>query len=140
MKSDSCSAIHEVRSIKSEATARFIRTRENAMRSVSRLMILMSVVAVTACTTLSDKDRALLESASQNAAAAKEQSAQALTAAQQAAEAAHAAQASADRAQTVASAAQSASENAAQSAQQAAAQARDAREKADRMFRHSLRK
>ena len=76
------------------------------------LLVLLPVVTVGACTTLSDKDRALLTAASQNAEQAKEQSAQALAAAQ-------AAQAS---------------------AAQAAAEAKAADEKADRMFQRSLRK
>jgi Alanine-zipper, major outer membrane lipoprotein len=83
------------------------------MRSLRTLMLtLIPVVAVGACTTLSDKDRALLTAASQNAEQAKEQSAQALAAAQ-------AAQAS---------------------AAQAAADAKAADEKADRIFQRSLRK
>jgi len=76
------------------------------------LMVLVPVVALGACTTLSDQDRALLTAASQNAEAAKQQAAQALQAAQ-------AAQASAAT---------------------AAADAQAANEKADRMFQRSLRK
>jgi len=76
------------------------------------MLVVVPLVAVGACTTLSDKDRALLTAASQNAEQAKEQSAQALAAAQ-------AAQAS---------------------SAQAAAEAKAADEKADRMFQRSLRK
>lgn len=83
------------------------------MQSLRTLMLaLIPVVAVGACTTLSDKDRATLTAASQNAEQAKERSAQALAAAQ-------AAQAS---------------------AAQAATEAKAADEKADRIFQHSLRK
>lgn len=76
------------------------------------LIILVPVLALGACTTLSDQDRALLTSASQNAEQAK-------TTSQQALDAARAAQASAQKAEEEAAA---------------------ANEKADRMFRHSLRK
>ena len=77
------------------------------------LLALAPVMALGACTqSLNDQDRALLTAASQNAEAAKQQSAQALQAAQ-------AAQASAAA---------------------AAADARAANEKADRMFQRSLRK
>ena len=76
------------------------------------MLALCSLLVLGACTTLSDQDRALLTSASQNAEQAKQQSAQALAAAQ-------AAQAS---------------------AAQAAADAKSANEKADRMFQRSLRK
>jgi type VI protein secretion system component VasK len=77
------------------------------------------VVALGACTTLSDQDRALLTAASQNAEAAKQQSAQAAQTAQQALAASQAAQAS---------------------AAQAASDAKSANEKADRMFQRGLRK
>lgn len=83
------------------------------------LIALVPVVALGACTTLSDQDRALLTAASQNAEQAKTQSQQAL-------DAARAAQASAS--------------NADQAASQAAADAKAANEKADRMFQRSLRK
>ncbi len=76
------------------------------------LIILVPVLALGACTTLSDQDRALLTSASQNAEQAK-------TTSQQALDASRAAQASAQKAEEEAAA---------------------ANEKADRMFRHSLRK
>jgi len=76
------------------------------------MLVLVPLVALGACTTLSDQDRALLTAASANAEAAKQQSAQALAAAQ-------AAQAS---------------------AAQAAADAKAANEKADRIFQRSLRK
>ena len=76
------------------------------------LLALVPLLAVGACTTLSDQDRALITAANQNADQAKQQSAQALAAAQ-------AAQAS---------------------AAQAAADAKAANEKADRIFQHSLRK
>ncbi len=83
------------------------------------LIALVPVVALGACTTLSDQDRALLSAASQNAEQAK-------TMAQQALDASRAAQASAN--------------SAAQAANQAAADAKAANEKADRMFQRSLRK
>jgi hypothetical protein len=76
------------------------------------LMILVPVVALGACTQLSDQDRALLISANQNSEQAK-------ALAQQALDASRAAQ---------------------QSAAQAAADAKAANEKADRMFQRSLRK
>jgi len=83
------------------------------MQSLRTLMLtLIPVVAVGACTTLSDKDRATLTAASESAEQAKQQSAQALAAAQ-------AAQAS---------------------AAQAASEAKAADEKADRIFQRSLRK
>lgn len=83
------------------------------------LIALVPVIAVGACTTLSDQDRALLTAASQNAEQAK-------TTAQQALDAARAAEARAN--------------SAAQAANQAAADAKAANEKADRMFQRSLRK
>ncbi len=76
------------------------------------MIALIPVIALGACTTLSDQDRALLAAASQNAEQAK-------TLAQQALEAARAAQATANN---------------------AAAEAKAASDKADRMFRRSLRK
>ncbi len=76
------------------------------------LIVLVPVIALGACTQLSDQDRALLTSANQNAEQAK-------ALAQQALDAAKAAQASAS---------------------QAAADAKSANEKADRMFQRSLRK
>ena len=83
------------------------------MKTMRRVLLaLCPLIALGACTTLSDQDRALLTSASQNAEQAKQQSAQALAAAQ-------AAQAS---------------------AAQGAADAKSANEKADRMFQRSLRK
>ncbi len=90
------------------------------MHSLRRLMLaLVPLIAVGACTTLSDQDRALLSAASQNADQAKQQAAQALATAQAAQAAAQAAEAS---------------------AAQAAADAKAANEKADRMFQRSLRK
>jgi hypothetical protein len=90
------------------------------MLSAQRLLIaLVPVVALGACTTLSDQDRALVTAASQNAQAAQQQAAQAAQVAQQALAAAQAAQAS---------------------AAQAAADAKAANEKADRMFQRGLRK
>ena len=74
---------------------------------------------LAACTTLSDQDRALLTSASQNAQAAQQQAAQANATAQQALQAAQAAQAS---------------------AASAAADAKAAKEEADRIYSRSLRK
>lgn len=83
------------------------------MRRLIRLgSIIMPLALVGACTTLSDQDRALLDSASKNAADAK-------ALAQQALDASRAAQ---------------------QSAAQASADAKAANEKADRMFQRSLRK
>lgn len=83
------------------------------------LIALVPMIALGACTTLSDQDRALLNTASQNAEQAK-------ALAQQALDASRAAQASAN--------------SAAQAANQAAADAKAANEKADRIFQHSLRK
>ncbi|HXP77217.1 MAG TPA: alanine-zipper protein [Stellaceae bacterium] len=83
------------------------------------LVVLVPVLFMGACTTLSDQDRALIASANQNAADAKAMAQQALTAAQ---------------------AAQASSANAAQSASKAAADAQAANEKADRMFQRTLRK
>lgn len=90
------------------------------MTSVRKMIFgLIPVVALGACTTLSDQDRTLLTAATQNAEQAKQQAAQALAAAQ--------------AAQTAAQAAQT-------SAAQAAADAKSANEKTDRMFQRSLRK
>jgi hypothetical protein len=85
---------------------------ENMKLVRTALLALVPLLAVGACTTLSDQDRALITAANQNADQAKQQSAQALAAAQ-------AAQAS---------------------AAQAAADAKAANEKADRIFQRSLRK
>lgn len=83
------------------------------MRSIKQVLIaLTAVAALGACTTLSEQDRALLTSASQNADQAKQIAQQALTAAQ-------ASQASAAK---------------------AAADAKAANEKADRIFQRGLRK
>lgn len=83
------------------------------MRQMRMLLIALAPVMVLgACTSLSDQDRALLTTTSQNAEAAKQQAAQALQASQ-------AAQVSAAA---------------------AAADAKAANEKADRMFQRSLRK
>lgn len=90
------------------------------MKSIAKILSAALVVAALAgCTTLSDQDRALLNSASQNAAAAKDQAAQANTTAQQALQAAQAAQAS---------------------AASAAADAKSAKDEADRIYSRSLRK
>lgn len=90
------------------------------MRNFKKLLLAtVAVAALGACTTLNDQDRALLTVASQNAEAAKQQSAQALDAAR---------------------AAQASAASAAQASSQAAADARAANEKADRMFQRSLRK
>jgi hypothetical protein len=83
------------------------------------LMALVPVLALGACTTLSEQDRALLSAANQNAEQAK-------TMAQQALDASRAAQASAN--------------SAAQAADAAASNAQAASEKSDRMFQPSLRK
>lgn len=85
----------------------------------SLLAALFAVSMLGACTTLSEQDRALLTSASQNAEAAKQQAAQANATAQQALQAAQAAQSSAAA---------------------AASDAKSANEKADRIFQRSLRK
>jgi hypothetical protein len=63
----------------------------------SLLLILVPVVALGACTTLSDQDRTLLESASKNAAEAKAMAQQALDASQAAQKQAQEADARADR-------------------------------------------
>jgi hypothetical protein len=76
------------------------------------LLALVPLFAVGACTHLSDEDRTLITTASQNAEQAKQQAAEALAAAK-------AAEAKAD---------------------QAAAEAKAADEKADRIFQRSLRK
>ncbi len=103
-------------------------------RSSGRILaVLLLPVAVAACTTLSEKDRALLDTASQNASAAKAEADKALTLAQQALDASKAAQGTADQSAQTALAAQKA-------AQAAALDARSANEKADRMFQKSLRK
>ena len=97
------------------------------MRTMRTLLVAaIPLVALGACTTLSDQDRALITSANQNAQQAKDL-------AQQALDAARAAQASANGATQSANAA-------AASASQAAADAKAANEKADRMFQRSLRK
>ena len=83
------------------------------MRSISRFLLTSAVVvALGACTTLSEQDRALITSASQNADQAKQIAQQALAASQ-------ASQASAAK---------------------AAADAKAANEKADRIFQRGLRK
>lgn len=90
------------------------------MRNITILIVaLISMMALGACTSLSDQDRAMLSSASQNAEAAKQQAAQANATAQQALQASQTAQASAAA---------------------AANDAKGANEKADRMFQRSLRK
>lgn len=83
------------------------------------LMVLIPVLALGACASLSDQDRTMLASASENAQQAK-------LLAQQALDASRAAQASAS--------------SAAESANAAAAAATAANEKSDRMFQRSLRK
>lgn len=83
------------------------------------LIALIPVIALGACTSMSDSDRAQVSAANQNSEQAK-------TMAQQALDASRAAQASAN--------------NAAQAASQAAADAKAANEKTDRMFQRSLRK
>ena len=83
------------------------------MHSTKKIILAFAAVAALgACTTLSEQDRALLTSASQNADQAKQIAQQALAASQ-------AAQAS---------------------AAQAAADAKAANEKADRIFQRGLRK
>lgn len=68
------------------------------MRSMKIIVAaLLPMLALGACTTLSDQDRALLTSANQNAEAAKQQAAQANATAQQALQAAQAANEKADR-------------------------------------------
>ena len=90
------------------------------MRTFRAILIAaVPVLALGACTTLSDQDRATLASASQNAQQAKDIAQQALATAQ---------------------AAQASANSAAQSASQAASDAKAANEKADRMFQRSLRK
>ena len=91
------------------------------MRMLKTLLLAaVPAVMLGACTmSLNDQDRAMLNSASQNAQQAKDLAQQALSAAQ---------------------AAQTSANNAAQSASQAAATAQAANEKADRMFQRSLRK
>jgi hypothetical protein len=88
------------------------------MRALSILAVL-AALGLGACTELSDKDRALITSASQNADAAKAEAAAAKAEAARSAELARQAQ---------------------QSAQRASDDARAANEKADRMFQRTLRK
>ena len=83
------------------------------MRFVKQIFAAAAILAaLAACTTLSDQDRALLTSASQNADQAKQMAQQALAA----------------------------SQSAQASAAQAAADAKAANEKADRIFQRGLRK
>jgi GAF domain-containing protein len=84
------------------------------MQSVKmRFALLLAVMALGACSSgLSDEDRATLNSANQNAAAAQQQASQANATAQQAL----------------------------QTAQTAQSNAASANQKADRMFEHSMRK
>jgi hypothetical protein len=89
------------------------------MQSLKTMTMLVSLLALGACSSLSDEDRTLLSSANANAEAAKQQAAQANATAQQALQASQAAQSSAAA---------------------AAADAKAANEKADRMFQRSLRK
>jgi hypothetical protein len=115
--------------------------QEMKMRPVNRFFLLIApLAALAACTTLSDKDRALLDAASQNAAAAKQEAAQATGTAREALNAAQAAQGGADKAQATASDAAASAAKAAQSAAQSAADAKATKEKADRIFQRSLRK
>ena len=95
---------------------------------MNKFISLTALVAILTCgcTTLSDQDRALLTQASQNAQEAKQQATQAEATAHQALDQAKSAQATAN--------------GAAQSAAQAAADAKAANEKADRIYRRSLRK
>ncbi len=88
-------------------------------RLVRLAAVILPIALVGACTTLSDKDRALLDQANRNATEAKDIANRALTTAQQA--------------QTSAAAS-------AQAAQQAAADAKAAAERADRIFQKSLHK
>ncbi len=88
-------------------------------RFVKLAAVMLPIVLVGACTTLSDKDRALLDAANRNATEAKDIANRALTTAQQA--------------QTSAAAS-------AQAAQQSAADAKAAADKADRVFQKSLHK
>jgi hypothetical protein len=89
------------------------------MRPVRTALVAGVLLALGACTTLSDKDRATLDEASKNAAQAAADARQALTQSQAAAAAAQQAQ------------------QAAQQAQQAAQAASD---KADKIFQKQLRK
>lgn len=90
------------------------------MKSVIRFVSVLSMIAgLGACTTLSDQDRALITSASQNAEAARQQAAQANATVQQALQASQAAQASAAA---------------------AAADAKAANQKTDQIYSRSLRK
>jgi hypothetical protein len=115
--------------------------KEMTMRSGIRLALLaIPALAVSACTTLSDKDRALLDSAVQTATAAKQEADQALSTAQQALQTAQAAQAAASQAQATAGTAAANAQSAALAAAQSAADAKDLKDKAERMFERSLRK
>lgn len=104
------------------------------MQNRIRLLLLAApLLTLSACTTLSDKDRAALDSAVQTSAAAKQEADQALAAAQ-------AAQAAADKAQATANQAATSAASAAQAAAQSAADAKDIKDKSERMFQRSLRK
>jgi hypothetical protein len=83
------------------------------------MIAVLVALGLGACTELSDKDRALITSATQSAEAAKAESAAARAEAVRSAELARQAQ---------------------QSAQRASDDARAANEKADRMFQRTLRK
>lgn len=90
------------------------------MISITKTLAISAIIGgLAACTTLSDQDRALLTSTSQNAEAAKQQAEQASATAQRALQAAQAAQASAAT---------------------AAADAKSANDKANRIYSRSLRK
>ncbi|MDR3415924.1 MAG: alanine-zipper protein [Nevskia sp.] len=104
------------------------------MRSTKLIpALLLSLVLLGACATLSDQDRALLDAANRNAAAAKETAQHALDVAQSA-------QASVSEANAAANRAAAEARSASDKADQAAAAAKTASEKADRVFQHSLRK
>src|SRR5579872_689977 len=98
----------------------FASNQEERMMRFSQWMVLLPLTALAACGGgLSSQDRATLNSANQNAEAAKQQSAQAAATAQQALDASRAAQTSATDAETA---------------------AKQASDKADRMFDHAQRK
>jgi hypothetical protein len=108
--------------------------KEYSMTVKTSLAIAALPLAILAgCASLSKEDRALLDSAAQNAEAAK-------TTSQQALEAARAAQTSAEQANGTAQKAADQATQAAQAAQSASASAAAASAKTDRIFAHSLHK
>ena len=97
------------------------------------LIVAAAPLLLCACATLSDQDRAVLDRASKDAAAAKQLAAQAMDVAQAAQQGVNVAGDAANRAAVEARQAED-------KADKAAADAKAASDKADRIFQHSLRK